>query len=337
MEAVEALNDPFQRTALLLLRWSGARRGEIARLTLDCLDAYPDGYPRLRIPVGKTYAERMIPLHQQAADALRGLIEHRKAAPAAAHHDRWAGRHVHWVFVHRGQPIGRRCLFEDALETACTRAGLVDANGKPTVTAHRFRHTVGAQLAEGGARIQTIMAILGLRSAGMAVTYSHISDPVLKAQYERVIANGGRVAGPAAEALLNNQIGQETLDWLKSNYFKTELELELGHCLRLPAEGPCECDLYLRCSKFFTTSEYAKRLSPRSPPTKPSSTNPPPAQPSPKSPQTEHHPDTPNTTDPAGQSTGGVITCPHILTANAAIVLILSAGQQPTRRHQASW
>jgi hypothetical protein len=76
--------------------------------------------------------------------------------------------------------------------------------------------------------------------------------------YERVIANGGKVAGPAAEALLNNQIGQDTLDWLKSNYFKTELEL--GHCLRLPAEGPCECDLYLRCSKFFTTSEYAPRL-----------------------------------------------------------------------------
>ncbi|HYB34705.1 MAG TPA: tyrosine-type recombinase/integrase [Mycobacterium sp.] len=76
------------------------------------------------------------------------------------------------MFVHRGQPIGRRYLFEDALETACTRAGLVDANGKPTVTAHRFRHTVGAQLAEGGARIQTIMAILDHRSAGMAVTYS---------------------------------------------------------------------------------------------------------------------------------------------------------------------
>jgi hypothetical protein len=46
------------------VRWSGARRGEIRRLTLDCLDAYPDGYPRLRILVGKTYAERMIPKPQ---------------------------------------------------------------------------------------------------------------------------------------------------------------------------------------------------------------------------------------------------------------------------------
>ena len=72
--AIEDLDNPHQRTALLLLRWSGARRGEIARLTLDCLDTYPDGHPRLRIPVGKTYTERMVPLHPQAAEPLRQLM-----------------------------------------------------------------------------------------------------------------------------------------------------------------------------------------------------------------------------------------------------------------------
>ncbi|WP_189937068.1 hypothetical protein [Streptomyces sulfonofaciens] len=91
-----------------------------------------------------------------------------------------------------------------------------------------------------------------------AATYSHITDPVLKEQYEKVIAAGGRIAGPAAEALLANQLGEETVRWLKSNFSKTELEL--GHCLRTPAEGPCACGLYLRCSKFFTTSEYAPQL-----------------------------------------------------------------------------
>jgi hypothetical protein len=50
----------------------------------------------------------------------------------------------------------------------------------------------------------------------------------------------------------------EAVHWLKANFFKTELEL--GHCLRLPAEGPCECDLYLTCAKFVTTGEYAPRL-----------------------------------------------------------------------------
>ncbi|SDD81778.1 hypothetical protein [Streptomyces prasinopilosus] len=48
---------------------------------------------------------------------------------------------------------------------------------------------------------------------------------------------------------------QDTLNWLKTNFFNTELEL--GHCLRAPAEGPCECDLSLRCSKFLTTRPRA--------------------------------------------------------------------------------
>jgi hypothetical protein len=48
------------------------------------------------------------------------------------------------------------------------------------------------------------------------------------------------------------------VSWLQTNFLKTELEL--GHCLRTPAEGPCECDLVLTCSKFLTTSDYAPRL-----------------------------------------------------------------------------
>src|SRR5206468_3080190 len=92
----------------------------------------------------------------------------------------------------------------------------------------------------------------------MSATYSRVSDPVVKEQYEQIIAAGGRIAGPAAEALIANRLDDATVDWLKTNFLKTELEL--GHCLRLPQEGPCECDLYLRCSKFFTTSEYAPRL-----------------------------------------------------------------------------
>lgn len=51
------------------------------------------------------------------------------------------------------------------------------------------------------------------------------------------------------------------MHWLQTNFLKTELEL--GHCLRLPQEGPCECDLMLACSKFVTTSDYAPRLQAR--------------------------------------------------------------------------
>lgn len=144
MKAIGELQDPYQRAALLLVRWSGARRGEISRLTVDCLDAYPDGYPRLRIPVGKTYTERMIPLHPQAADALRDLIGHARTVGAAARYDTWAHQSVRWVFMHRGQPLGKHYLFDEPLEIAGRQAGLIDAGGRPTVSAHRFRHIPSA-------------------------------------------------------------------------------------------------------------------------------------------------------------------------------------------------
>jgi hypothetical protein len=69
---------------------------------------------------------------------------------------------------------------------------------------------------------------------------------------------GAVIAGPAAEALRSGELSTEAVDWLKSNLLKTELEL--GRCLPLPQEGPCECDLYLTCAKFVTTPAYAPRL-----------------------------------------------------------------------------
>ena len=73
MTAVVSLPCPYQRAALLVARWSGARRGEICRLAVDCLDVYPDGTARLRIPAGKTLKERVVPLHEEAAEALRTI------------------------------------------------------------------------------------------------------------------------------------------------------------------------------------------------------------------------------------------------------------------------
>ncbi|MFD8788286.1 tyrosine-type recombinase/integrase [Kitasatospora sp. NPDC059599] len=123
---------------------------------------------------------------------------------------------------------------------------------------HRFRHTLGTQLAERGARVQTIMKVLGHKSPGMSMTYTHISDPTVLADYQAVLTPGAAIAGLLADTLRSGQLDQDALDWLKTNFYKTELEL--GRCLRLPQEGPCECDLYLSCAKFVTTPQYAPRL-----------------------------------------------------------------------------
>ena len=130
MCAVDQLPDPYQRAALLVARWSGARRDEIRRLAIDCLDTYPDGHPRLRIPIGKGHAERSIPLHPQAADALQPLIELARQQRARPRFDPSAGRPVQHIFMVRGKLLSNAFLFELSLKAACTAAGLVDPAGQ---------------------------------------------------------------------------------------------------------------------------------------------------------------------------------------------------------------
>jgi integrase len=257
MAEVEKLSCPYQRGALVVARWSGARRSEVRNLELDCLDAYPDGTPRLRIPVGKTNAERLVPVHPDAGAAIR-LLQSLAPAKARGFADRPGEPEVRRLFVRCGRRLTTDYLFAASLGQVCTAAGHLGPDGRPTITAHRFRHTLGTQLAEGGARLHTIMKMLGHTSTEMTLVYAHLSEAATREDYQRVLGPGAAIAGPLAEQIRSGAMPQASLDWLRANFFRTELEL--GHCLRLPEEGPCECDLYLTCAKFVTTPAYAPRL-----------------------------------------------------------------------------
>ncbi|MET3204939.1 UNVERIFIED_ORG: integrase [Arthrobacter sp. UYEF13] len=101
---------------MLLLRWSGARRDEIRRLTCDCLDTYASGHPRLRIPVGKGHTERLIPLHPDAA-ALQEAINHAKTRKAAPRHDPTGCK-----------PTSSKPNLNSATVCGCLRKGRANAN-----------------------------------------------------------------------------------------------------------------------------------------------------------------------------------------------------------------
>jgi len=256
MPAIRALKCPYQRTALLVARWSGARRGEIQRLAVDCLDSYPDGTPRLRIPAGKTRQERIVPLNQEAAEAIRQIQALRRGERGLP--DRQTKVETRYLFVRYGKLICLKYLLSDSLAKVCTIAGLTAVDSKPTVTAHRFRHTVGTQLAQRGARLRTIQKILGHESPAMSMVYMGITDEDVRQDYQTVLGPNAVLAGPGAQLVQSGELAESEIRWIQENFFKTELEL--GGCLRLPQEGPCECDLYLTCAKFVTSPEYAPRL-----------------------------------------------------------------------------
>jgi site-specific recombinase XerD len=74
---------------------------------------------------------------------------------ASAFTDELTGNDTRYLFMSHGKLLSTAYLFQAPLARACAQANLVDAADRPTVSSHRFRHTVGTQLAERGARLQT--------------------------------------------------------------------------------------------------------------------------------------------------------------------------------------
>ena len=122
MSAIRALACPYQRAALLIARWGGARREEIRRLSIDCLDSYPDGTPRLRIPAGKTKRERLIPIHEEAASAIR-TVQALRCKEDRGLRDEQTGVITRYLFLHLGRVFSTYYLFERSLQKACEAAG----------------------------------------------------------------------------------------------------------------------------------------------------------------------------------------------------------------------
>ena len=102
-DAIRRLECPYQRASLLVARWSGARRSEVRMLELDCLDTYPDGTPRLRLPAGKNYTERTVPITDEAAHAVRALQALRREQIDRALPGNHNDRAVRRLFVRQGQ------------------------------------------------------------------------------------------------------------------------------------------------------------------------------------------------------------------------------------------
>jgi integrase len=143
-------------------------------------------------------------MNDEAADALRAVLAIRADGADRRLPDERTGELVRFVFVWRGKLMSDRHLFGTPLERVCEAAGLVDSTGKPTITMHRFRHTLGTELAERGAKLHTIMSILGHESPQMTMVYARISDAeVLHApgsSTERGDRRGRRGSSPGRSA-----------------------------------------------------------------------------------------------------------------------------------------
>ena len=258
MDSVAQLECPYQRNAIILLRWTGARREEIHRLDINALDYYNDGTPKLLIPIGKTNSSRWVPINEEAEKSYKELLEIRKnAGNLKGLVDRKTKKATDYLFMKRNQRISISYIFQDGLMYACEDAGLLDDSGKAKYTSHQFRHTIGTTMANKGASVPTIMKMLGHQSPDMTLVYSTIFDETVKDEYQKTVDTNKEViaGGLYAKSLKNNELKKEEVDWIKANFHKTYLMI--GHCFHHTREAMCDfADACFFCSKYVTTEEH---------------------------------------------------------------------------------
>jgi len=157
------------RAILELLYGCGIRVGELTALDLDEI-----GFARAEIRVlGKGRKERIVPLGEPAADALRTYLAKARSwfisdgsPPAALFYNR------------RGKRLGQRDV--RALVTRYARETMPGGKASP----HTFRHTFATHLLEGGADLRVVQELLGHVDLRTTQIYTRVSRDRLRQVYE---------------------------------------------------------------------------------------------------------------------------------------------------------
>jgi site-specific recombinase XerD len=166
--------------ALLLMRNTGLRVGELIRLSHRCVRIDLHGNSLLKVPLGKLDNERLVPLDPKTLRLVRRL-------------QRNGSGHRPFLLQYRGKLV-RYDMMRAALLEACK--GL--STPEP-ITTHRLRHTYATTLLAGGMSLVAIMRLLGHRDYRMTLRYAAITDEAVITEYTAALErNSQRYAPPAS-------------------------------------------------------------------------------------------------------------------------------------------
>ena len=243
LAALEASPRRLRADALLLLRATGLRIGELIDLELDCVHEVAGQGAWLKVPLGKLDSERMVPLDDETVALVDAIVDLRSPGRPLRHPR--SGRLVEFLLTHQGRRLSR-----DVLSDELMRAG--QEAGIGVVTPHQLRHTYATALVNAGVSLQALMALLGHQTAAMSLRYGRLFDATVRTEYERALALAkeriGPVMSPAAPIELR------TL-WQDTPLIKARLSG--GYCLRTAAQGVCAyTNICEHCPNYRTDATF---------------------------------------------------------------------------------
>ncbi len=155
---------PYQR-ALLLMRNTGLRVGELAALEYKCVREDSSGHRFLKVPLGKLHSERLVPIDDETYDIARWL------QASSDNGRRWLLETV------RGCKT-RHVHYSKALQEACDGLEISDK-----MTPHRLRHTYATTLLNAGMSLIGVMKLLGHSDYRMTLRYTEITLETVGKEY----------------------------------------------------------------------------------------------------------------------------------------------------------
>jgi len=248
LAALENSPHRLRADALLLLRATGMRIGELTVLELDCVHEVPGSGAWLKIPLGKLLTERMVPIDDETVELIDRIVAHRSAGRPLRHPR--TGKPADFLLTHQGRRVSADTL-RDELHRAAAEAGLDDA------VPHQLRHTYATALVNAGCSLQALMALLGHVSAEMSLRYGRLFDATVRDEYQRALAQAKAQLGPVlpGERTQLPLAGITGGNWRDAPLIKARLAA--GYCLRAAAQGPCAyANICEHCPNFRSGASF---------------------------------------------------------------------------------
>ena len=248
LAALETSPNRLRADALLLMRATGMRIGELTLLELDCVHEVPGSGAWLKIPLGKLLTERMVPVDEETVEIIDRITGHRSPGRPLRHPR--TGKLADFLLTHQGRRVSADTIREE-LRRAAAEAGL------DGVVPHQLRHTYATALVNAGCSLQALMALLGHVSAEMSLRYGRLFDATVRDEYQRALTLAKAQLGPVLPAG-RTQLPVAAItsgNWRDAPLIKARLSG--GYCLRAAAQGPCAyANICEHCPNFRSEATF---------------------------------------------------------------------------------
>lgn len=170
--------DTFAAMGLLLLRYTGMRIGEMIDLSLNAMECVELNSFTLRVPIGKTRSERVIPLDARTVE----LIQRIKAQRGCRRKRGVPAQFARFLMV---SAFGNH--MEQQNYSAAIRQLTEHINTTEHIHCHRLRHTFATEMARAGMPVPALMKLLGHKTPKMTMRYVEVAQVDVRKAYDEAL------------------------------------------------------------------------------------------------------------------------------------------------------